>query len=966
MNEAVDGQPSLPPALSDPSAVMSVLAAIGAAPLVDREAERDLIEDRLAAAAHSPGGVIVLTGESGVGKTRLAAATATGPDRTVMSVRCDEHVRDVPYSPFLDPAAGFGDLSGVLAPSSSSADSPTAHVDLFEQVDRLLVERTEGTTCVLVVDQLEWIDAASVDLLRHLVRRGQRGGRAVLATMRVGVPQIDSPLGQLLADWNHQRLLLEVPVAPLDRPASDELVTHLLGAADHNLRDAVYARTDGLPFFVEEFVRLLVTEGHVLRYEGEWRSADPAVPSDGGVSFGIAATVMRGLDSLPYETKHALHAASVLGTRCHLGLLAALVDRAEAELTEDLAPAVAVRLFRLDSHPAHDSPSQGGFTHALVRDALYAALPREDRRAFHRRAAEVLARTPAERPFDLTPNTDAALLAYHAERAHAWTLAYQASLAAGNAAVSLLAGRGALTHFNRARGLARAGHVSLAATDALALDERLVATLRGIGRLDEATTAARDMALRAGAAGDRAAEAWARIQFAGAGTISRRFEDLEVELERGKAIAETLDDDGLLASALEARGVLLSSRGRLDAAEQDFQDAIRLADRADDRAIAANGLTFVGLTASWRGRFREAIATARAATRLAEAARDAAALSAARFSLAMALAGCGEYEEALAALHDLLALAKTSGEPYYAVRAPNTIGWIYRELALVDRALPWDEIACAEPNPEGGICHFTARANSLLNLGMDLILLGRLDHAEATLDQADEAVNQSEYLRWRTATRLALCRGELALARGDAALALDLAADALVRATSTDSAKHGHQAHDLAGRALSALGRNEEAVERLEQAVSVAEAIEYRAGHWRGLAHLADALSRLGHAREADERYAAAGRVVEAIAQGLHNPELRADFLAAPEVVALLERAESGSLAHPLPFPLGLSGREVEVLRLVAEGLTNAQVAERLFLSPKTVGSHLVSIFGKLGVTSRAGATRVAIEHGLF
>jgi DNA-binding NarL/FixJ family response regulator len=63
---------------------------------------------------------------------------------------------------------------------------------------------------------------------------------------------------------------------------------------------------------------------------------------------------------------------------------------------------------------------------------------------------------------------------------------------------------------------------------------------------------------------------------------------------------------------------------------------------------------------------------------------------------------------------------------------------------------------------------------------------------------------------------------------------------------------------------------------------------------------------------------------------------------------------------------MGLSTREVEVLRLMTEGLTNAQIAEQLFLSPKTVSSHLVSIFGKLGVTSRARATRFAIEHGLI
>jgi DNA-binding NarL/FixJ family response regulator len=106
-------------------------------------------------------------------------------------------------------------------------------------------------------------------------------------------------------------------------------------------------------------------------------------------------------------------------------------------------------------------------------------------------------------------------------------------------------------------------------------------------------------------------------------------------------------------------------------------------------------------------------------------------------------------------------------------------------------------------------------------------------------------------------------------------------------------------------------------------------------------------------------------RVVDTIAEGLRDPEPPADILVASEVAVLPSRTESGSLARTPLLPESLSGREVEVLELVAEGLTNSQVAERLFLSPKTVSSHLVSIFGKLGVTSRASATRFALEHGL-
>jgi len=105
--------------------------------------------------------------------------------------------------------------------------------------------------------------------------------------------------------------------------------------------------------------------------------------------------------------------------------------------------------------------------------------------------------------------------------------------------------------------------------------------------------------------------------------------------------------------------------------------------------------------------------------------------------------------------------------------------------------------------------------------------------------------------------------------------------------------------------------------------------------------------------------------VVDALVESLRVPEPPGHSLATPDVVALPASTNSDSPPGPAPFPLGLSGREVEVLRLVTDGLTNAQIAERLFISPKTVSAHLVSIFGKLGVTSRAAATRFAMEHGL-
>jgi DNA-binding CsgD family transcriptional regulator len=107
-------------------------------------------------------------------------------------------------------------------------------------------------------------------------------------------------------------------------------------------------------------------------------------------------------------------------------------------------------------------------------------------------------------------------------------------------------------------------------------------------------------------------------------------------------------------------------------------------------------------------------------------------------------------------------------------------------------------------------------------------------------------------------------------------------------------------------------------------------------------------------------------RVVDAVAEMLRPSALGISLPATSEPILIPARIDSGLSPGPTPLPLDLTGREVEVLRLLADGLTNAQIAGRLFISPKTVSTHLVSIFGKLGVTTRASATRFALENGLI
>jgi DNA-binding NarL/FixJ family response regulator len=162
------------------------------------------------------------------------------------------------------------------------------------------------------------------------------------------------------------------------------------------------------------------------------------------------------------------------------------------------------------------------------------------------------------------------------------------------------------------------------------------------------------------------------------------------------------------------------------------------------------------------------------------------------------------------------------------------------------------------------------------------------------------------------------------------------------------------------------------AVDHLQRAVELADKISHAALRWQTRLRLAEAYSVLN--RPNAELYRQAAVMVEQLAANLHDQHLRTCFLASPLVVELKANARSALERKPPPpalvmttggFPAGLTVREVEVLRLVAGGATNRQIAEQLHLSVGTVNSHLTNILNKIGCENRTAATAFALQHGL-
>ena len=392
LNERLLMQGAKPAAVAPAPAVGAValpalLARLEQRPFVGRERELALVRERWGATPAGAGGVVVLAGEAGVGKTRLAArfaAAAHAGGATVLHGRIDEETV-VPYQPFVealrhyaahgrDPG-GERDLEalaplvpelggGERAPEPPTGERENRRYRLFEAVATLLGQAASARPLLLVVEDLQWAGRPTLLLLRHVVRRLHGAPLMVLVTLRDGEAEPGGAPARLLADLSREQVVRRVALSGLDEAETAALV------GDAELARTLQGRTAGNPFFIEEMLRSLAEM--------------PEEPT--GVPEGVKDLVSRRLSRLEPATVEALTAAAVLGRDFRLATLEAMVGRPAEELLEALEEALRAGVVLEDAA----NVDRFAFGHALVRETLYDAPAAARRARLHLRAGQAL------------------------------------------------------------------------------------------------------------------------------------------------------------------------------------------------------------------------------------------------------------------------------------------------------------------------------------------------------------------------------------------------------------------------------------------------------------------------------------------------------------------------------------------------------------------------------------------------
>jgi DNA-binding CsgD family transcriptional regulator len=939
--------------------IANVAAAWSPPAATGREHEWSVLCGALAALEHGRGGVVVIEGEAGIGKSHLVGLlgeAATNRGLGVLEGRADEFDLDRPLAAIADallrrPATEADEeLAGLLARGARP-------YVLVETIVASIEGRTACRPQVLVVEDLHWADALTAQAIGAIHRRlGDAALLLVLTTRPFPRPvELSMVLDGLTGVGAH---LLRLASLPPEAVAS--LCAATLAAPPGPRLTARLADAGGNPLLVLELLRS-------LQHDGCLRAGDDGIelvaePGDPPMPPALSALLRRRLAGLPPATCEATRMASVLGASFSTGDLAAVLGQTPVDLMRILEPAVTAGVLR-----GHGP--QLAFGHDLVREAIYLDLAEPFRIELHRTAAEIL--MASGRPvFHAAQQLAAGAQPGDLDAVRLLRRAADALLtAAPAAAVDLL---------ERALRLAEpapssvVGNGRALAAAAASIRAALTVPLAWLGR----TTDAIDAGLAAlGTVLDPTDALSARLGVSRAMVMDGRLAEAVEHATAAIRSPELADEDRaeILAEASLAR--LLC--GDLAGATSDATDACALGEAAGNAAAVSAGLCTQAWVANFTGRFEDALALARRAVEVADGAGSGDALSRhPHFFLGVVEFDADRFDEGAATLatgrrlgeqlgtlwhlplyHSLSAIAcyrhgrwdDAVAELEAGMAASDDIGCraglLWRSAFSAIVAVQRDDIVAA------GAAIDRARAEVERlgpQYGFEWVLV-----AEAMLAEVDgdgERANRLLQEAWDIDEALGLV-SELRVtgpAACQAALAIGDMTRADAIATRLEEVAAGVGLASYAGAAKRCRGLVVGDVELLLAAVG-----EYRRSRHpldEGMAAEDAAVLLIETGREVEGRrlFDQAMGIFERLGATRHARR------AAARARALgIRNGVRGARRRPTAGADSLTGTEQRVLALLREGLTNGDIASRLFVSRRTVETHVSHVLAKLGASSR-------------
>ena len=950
------------------------------------------------------GGTVMVSGEAGIGKTRLVSETlslAHNNNLRILQGSAFELDRALPYGPIVDllrsyvsgkpPAEVVDELGPAIVPLARllpdlaawvPADADPFAAPAWAQDQHMLqvllvaFERlvAPGPT-MIVVEDVHWADEASLDLLLRLARMAAVRPLLVLFTLRPDDASASVAIWRTTLE--RQRLITELPLTPLDREDMGAMMRCLAGdTLSSETLEIIADLTEGNPFFIEEVLRTTVLS-----------RGTRVTPEVMRVPRSVHDAVQRRVNGLGASARHTIQLAAVAGRRFDFSLLQLVLRSDERDLLPILKELIGAQLV------VEEADERFAFRHALTRQAVYADLLGRERRGLHRDVLNALEQLTSSG--ERVPSEE---LSYHAYAAAEWAKAAIYARLAGERSLAMHAPRAAVEHF--ARAVDAAEHLG---------ESPAAEVLRGrgqsyhdLGQFALARTDYESALATATVAADKRL-AWQLLVDLNLLWSGRDYAMAGEYAERSLAAARALGDPGCIARSLDRVGNWHLNVGRVPHALDYQRQALDVLESTGDRRGVADTLNLLGMTSAfvnpeqsfayytraipllrefddhqglitalvmrdidtgfyWGDTF-SAMSTGidytqvqhdtEEAVRLARSIEWPAGESFVCWEMALWQGPRGYYARAFELAQGGLRLAEEIEHTQWIAASLCCLGAIYLDVLTAQRARPLLERALRLAHDLGSQVW---SAYAAARLAMAATLERDLPTASAVLEH-----EMAEDTCFETATQRQLwcARAEFLFASGSAREALTVI-DRL--AETLASGKVAPRVWILRAYALLALREFDQAERLLLEAIETSRTSGLRSQLWRAHGAYARLLRARGRRDEADTQIQLARTLVQALAADLTDRELQATFLERAFASMPRPGAASDRRLSKREFG-GLTTRELEVAARVGRGLSNRAIAEELVIGERTVESYVSSILAKLGFTARTQIAAWAVTR---
>lgn len=997
--------------------------------LIGRTAELSTLHALIEQAKSGKGQVAVLSGEAGIGKSRLVAEVRTEASRLdflFLQGNCFQADQLFPYAPLLDLLRSYLHTHAATAAADLKPSAPAlarllpdlplllpqlAPIEVLPSLDpeqekrrlfavllNFFTRQAERRPTLLVIEDIHWCDETSLEFLLHLAHRCSQIPLLLLCTYRSDERSL--PMHHFQAELHRERLAQQITLLPLSRDEIGAMLNAMTltgPSLPADVLDTLFLLAEGRPFFVEELLStFFATAPTRMQEEAESRREQSGALARFPLPQSVQDAVQRRTKHLSPEARRALTLAAVAGRRFNFAVLQHLLRCDETHLLDLMKELIAAQLV------VEESAEQFAFRHALTRQAIYEGLLARERRMLHQTIAEAL---ESLAPTSALREASLADLAAHCYAAELWEKALAYGQLVGEKALALDAPRAGVAHLTTALDAAH----QLTMTPPAILHRVRGQGYDTLGEFERAQIDYEQALHLARQAGDRLME-WQCLLDLGMLWTGRDYAQAGPWFRQALRLSEQLASPTPRARSLNRLGNWLVNVGQTEEGLRMHHEALALIEALDEQQGLAETLDLLGVGYGLRGDVINSVHYYERSVELLRASGDHRALASSLSVLSSFSSGI-EAETTFSVLASKEVSVGYSSEALrHAIQADWPAGQAFAEIISGHASLAFGDFSAALAHAQralhlaADIAHQQWMAGAYYVLTRTYVLLLAphlaLPQAEAGLALARnsgssywinsivtyyafahlqqkelalaEALLSSVMLPEHTPRslgerRVAWAWGEFFLRQGKPMQALERAESLLVSAPGAE--EFGPQPIPallkLKGEALLTLSRLDEAIVALEDAKGGAQMRQDPSLLWQVHRSLGQGYRLHGREEQAQQEWATARQIIGQLTSTIDDEALREYF----------SQAALASLPREKPLPSrraiaqqfgGLTERERQVAMLIAQGLSNREIADTLVISYRTVETHIANILFKLGFAARTQVAAWVVEKGLL